>query len=164
MSIHESGSPPILRFSLITVSDTRTKATDKSGPSMASFVLDSGHKITSQFIIPDEPEIIRDAITQQSGIADIVCLSGGSGISPRDQTFEAVRSILDKQLPGFGELFRYLSWEQVGSRAMLSRAIAGTCKDLVIFSLPGSPKAVALAMEKLILPEARHLIAELHKH
>ena len=153
-----------LRFSLITVSDTRTPNSDKSGPCMAEFVQEGGHTIVAQLIVQDEPDKIRESIRAQSGMADVVCLSGGTGISPRDQTYEAIRSILDKTLPGFGELFRMLSWEQVGSRAMLSRAVAGIYKEIVIFSLPGSPKAVELAMEKLILPEAHHLVAELHRH
>ena len=163
MSIHESGAPATLRFTLITVSDTRTKATDKSGACMARLVQHSGHTIASQCIIPDEPDVIRETIHAQSGNTDVVCVSGGTGISHRDQTFEAIHPLLDKRLPGFGELFRVLSWDQVGSRAMLSRAIAGTCAGLIIFVVPGSPKAVELAMEKLILPEARHLVAELHK-
>jgi len=152
-----------LRFSLITVSDTRTSSSDKSGPCMAKFVQQGGHTIVTQLIIKDEPDRIRKTIQDQSNLADVVCLSGGTGISPRDQTYEAIRSILDKTLPGFGEIFRMLSWDQVGSRAMLSRAIAGTYQNMVIFSLPGSPKAVELAMEKLILPEAHHLVAELQR-
>ncbi len=163
MNPHESGAPVTLRFTLITVSDTRTKATDKSGACMAKFVQSGGHMIVSQCIIPDEPDIIRETIHAQSGNADIICISGGTGISHRDQTFEAIYPLLDKRLPGFGELFRVLSWDQVGSRAMLSRAIAGTYADLIIFVVPGSPKAVELAMKKLILPEARHLVAELLK-
>jgi len=152
-----------MRFSLITVSDTRTVSSDKSGPCMAKFVQEDGHTIVAQLIVEDEPEQIRKAIHAQSQVADVVCLSGGTGISPRDQTYEAIRSMLEKILPGFGELFRMLSWKQVGSRAMLSRAIAGTYQKTIIFSLPGSPKAVELAMEELILPEAHHLVAELHK-
>ncbi len=164
MSCHESNAPAILRFALITVSDTRTKATDVSGLHMANLIADNGHEITSQSIVPDEPIIIKEVIRAQSGSADVLCLSGGTGISRRDQTYEAVSALLDRTLPGFGELFRLLSWEQVGSRAMLSRAIAGIYGGLIIFSLPGSPKAVTLAMEKLILPEARHLVSELRKH
>ena len=154
----------IVRFSLITVSDTRTESTDGSGPRMAKLIQCSKHKIVSQLIVLDEPDHIQNAIHAQSGVADVVCLSGGTGISPRDQTFEAVRPLLDKLLPGFGELFRLLSWEQVGSRAMLSRAIAGTCGDMIVFAVPGSPRGAALAMEKLILPEAQHLLSELHKN
>jgi len=153
-----------LRFSLITVSDTRTSKTDRSGPCMAKFVKNNGHHIVCQLIVHDEPQLIQKAVYSQSGIADVVCLSGGTGISPRDQTFEAISPILDKSLPGFGELFRMLSWDQVGSQSLLSRAIAGTYQDLVIFVLPGSPKAVELAMQKLILPEAHHLVAELRRH
>lgn len=152
-----------LKFSLITISDTRTTKTDRSGPCMAQSVENAGHHIVSQLIVHDEPDMIQKAVYAQSGVADVVCLSGGTGISPRDQTFEAIAPILDKSLPGFGELFRMLSWDQVRSRAMLSRALAGTYKDLIIFVLPGSPKAVELAMDKLILPEAHHLVAELNK-
>jgi len=161
---HSDPAVSILQFSLITISDTRTSVTDKSGPVMAELIQNSGHQIVSQVIIPDEPDQIREAIYAQSGIADVVCLSGGTGISPRDQTYEAIHPILDKELPGFGELFRMLSWKQVGSRSMLSRAIAGTWDDLIIFAVPGSPKGAELAMERLILPEARHLVAELNKH
>ncbi len=163
MSLKESGVPFTLRFALITISDSRTKTTDQSGARMAELVQSNGFIISSQFIIPDEPDKIQEAICAQSETADVVCLSGGTGISNRDQTFEAVRPLLDKRLPGFGELFRLLSWQQVGSKAMLSRAIAGTCGDMIIFAVPGSPKAATLAMEKLILPEAKHLVAELHK-
>ncbi|MCY4159704.1 MAG: MogA/MoaB family molybdenum cofactor biosynthesis protein [Bacteroidetes bacterium] len=158
---NETGS--VVRFSLITISDTRTPVTDESGPVMAQLVRENGHQIISQLIVPDEPERIQKAIYDQSGNADVVCLSGGTGISPRDQTYEAVRPLLDKELSGFGELFRLLSWEQVGSRSMMSRALAGTCSNLIIFALPGSPKGAKLAMEKLILPEARHLVTELYK-
>ncbi|MDE2826974.1 MAG: molybdenum cofactor biosynthesis protein MoaB [Bacteroidota bacterium] len=164
MSCHESHAPTVLRFALITVSDTRTKTTDVSGLHMANLITDNGHEIVSQSIIPDEPARITKVIRAQSGSADVLCLSGGTGISRRDQTYEAVSALLDKTLPGFGELFRMLSWQQVGSKAMLSRAIAGICGSLVVFALPGSPKAVVLAMEKLILPEARHIVSELRKH
>ncbi len=164
MSCHESYAPTILRFALITVSDTRKKTTDISGLHMANLITENGHEITSQSIIPDEPTIIKEVIRAQSGEADVLCLSGGTGISRRDQTYEAVSALLDRTLPGFGELFRMLSWQQVGSKAMLSRAIAGIYGRLVVFALPGSPKAVVLAMEELILPEARHIVSELRKH
>ena len=163
MSHCKSGGPSTVRFALITVSDTRTKYTDVSGPCMEKSVLASGHVIANQCIIQDEPDQIQKTILAQSDCADVVCLSGGTGISHRDQTLEAVTQVFEKQLPGFGELFRMLSWEQVGSRAMLSRAIAGVCGNMIVFSIPGSPKAVELAMQKLILPEARHLVAELLK-
>ena len=164
MSCHESNAPTILRFALITVSDTRDKTTDVSGLHMANLITENGHEITSQSIIPDEPTIIKEVIRAQSGDADVLCLSGGTGISRRDQTYEAVSALLERTLPGFGELFRMLSWQQVGSKAMLSRAIAGIYGSSVVFALPGSPKAVVLAMEKLILPEARHIVSELRKH
>ncbi len=153
----------MLRFALITISDSRTETTDQSGPRMAELVRRNGFQISSQLIVPDEPDQIQKAINALSETADVVCMSGGTGISNRDQTFEAVQPLLDKHLPGFGELFRMLSWEQVGSRAMLSRAIAGTCGNMIVFALPGSPKATSLAMEKLILPEAQHLVTELRK-
>ena len=164
MSCHESNAPTILRFALITVSDTRKKTTDVSGLKMANLITNDGHEITSQSIIPDEPTTIKEVIRALSGEADVLCLSGGTGISRRDQTYEAVSALLDRTLPGFGELFRMLSWQQVGSKAMLSRAIAGIYGSLVVFALPGSPKAVVLAMEELILPEARHIVSELRKH
>ena len=153
-----------LRFVLITVSDSRTIDTDVSGKVMETQVTHAGHDIVYRAIIPDEPTQITQLITDFVDKTDVICLSGGTGISQRDRTYEAVVSLLDKILSGFGELFRMLSYEEIGAAAMLSRAIGGIYCNTVIFSLPGSPNAVRLALDKLILPQVTHLTAELKKH
>ncbi len=148
-------SSPV-RIVTVTVSDTRTLATDTSGRALAeelkSFVL------VRHRIVPDEPEQISDAIEDADAAADAVILTGGTGISPRDNTFEAISSMFDKHLPGFGEAFRRLSWDEIGPRAMLSRAAAGTIGNTVIFLLPGSEKAVRLGARALIVPVLPHAV------
>ncbi|WP_113927051.1 MogA/MoaB family molybdenum cofactor biosynthesis protein [Bacillus sp. P14.5] len=151
---------------IITVSDTRNWETDKSGSLMKERLLLEGHIVSDYEIVKDEKEDITTAV--QSGLhnsdIDAVLLNGGTGIAMRDVTIESIQPLLQKELPGFGELFRYLSYtEDIGSSAILSRAIAGISKGKVIFSVPGSTGAVRLAMEKLILPELRHITAELNK-
>jgi molybdopterin adenylyltransferase len=149
---------------IVTVSDTRTPATDRSGESIDRLLRSAGHNISSYQIIPDEPTRIRAelerAIATEPPIRAII-FNGGTGIAPRDNTYEAISSILTKTLPGFGEIFRMLSYQEIGSRAIGSRAIAGTYDRLLVFSLPGSQGAVKLGMEKLILPELIHLVAQL---
>jgi molybdopterin adenylyltransferase len=148
---------------VITVSDTRTPDTDSSGALIQQLLLAAGHKICRYQIVPDEPEQIcaqlDTAITSPTPIQAIV-FNGGTGISPRDRTYEAISSVLTKTLPGFGEIFRLLSYQEIGSRAISSRAIAGTYQQLLVFSLPGSRGAVKLGMEKLILPELVHLVTQ----
>ena len=144
---------------VITVSDTRDETTDKSGQLIRSRLTELGHIIAHYQIVKDEPEHIAALVTQLASRDDVqaVFLNGGTGIAARDTTFDAIAPLLDKELPGFGELFRHLSYVEIGSRAMASRAIAGTYHQTLIFSLPGSSKAVSLALEKLILPELQHL-------
>jgi molybdopterin adenylyltransferase len=148
---------------VITVSDTRTPTTDTSGGLIQQLLRTAGHKIGKYQIIPDEPTQIRHeldvAVSLQPPLQAIV-FTGGTGISPRDTTYDAIASSLTKTLPGFGEIFRFLSYQDIGSRAITSRAIAGTYKHLLIFSLPGSRSAVELGMEKLILPELVHLVTQ----
>ena len=156
--------PTRLRFALVTISDTRTLEDDTSGDLMETQVSEHGHNVVHRTIIPDEPDQITTLILELSSSADVICLSGGTGISHRDQTCEAVMSVLDRVLPGFGELSRFLSYEEIGAAAMLSRAVGGVCANAVVFSLPGSPHAVRLALDKLILPQVSHLVAELQKH
>jgi molybdopterin adenylyltransferase len=148
---------------VITVSDTRTPDTDSSGALIQQLLLAAGHKIGRYQIVPDEPGQIcaqlDTAITSPTPIQAIV-FNGGTGISPRDRTYEAISSVLTKTLPGFGEIFRLLSYQEIGSRAISSRAIAGTYQQLLVFSLPGSRGAVKLGMEKLILPELVHLVTQ----
>ncbi|WP_421380931.1 MogA/MoaB family molybdenum cofactor biosynthesis protein [Bacillus salacetis] len=155
-----------MRCKIITVSDTRNWDTDKSGSLMKAKLLQEGHIISDYVIVKDEKGDISTAV--QSGLdnhdIDAVLLNGGTGIAMRDVTIESVKPLLQKELPGFGELFRYLSYtEDIGSSALLSRAIAGVSNGKAVFSVPGSTGAVRLAMEKLILPELRHITAELNK-
>ncbi|EDX85100.1 hypothetical protein S7335_2799 [Synechococcus sp. PCC 7335] len=144
---------------VITVSDTRDETTDRSGQLMRSQLINSGHTISSYQIVKDEPKQIAALVITLANRLDVqaILLNGGTGIAARDTTFDAITPLLDKELPGFGELFRHLSYLEIGSRAMASRAIAGTRGQTLIFSLPGSTKAVGLALEKLILPELQHL-------
>ena len=146
---------------VITVSDTRTEETDKSGKLIKSMIGESGHKVTAYHIVPDEPAIISNLLDTLSTSVEVVLLNGGTGISARDNTFEAVSAKLQKTLPGFGEIFRVLSYEEIGAGAMLSRATAGLFNDTLVFSMPGSTNAVRLAMEKLIAPELSHLVWEI---
>jgi len=164
MSVHEhkeKGKKSIGCF-VITVSDTRDETTDSSGQTIKQFLADQGHQTTGYRIVKDEPAEIEGLLNEAlGGDADAVIVNGGTGISPRDGTFEVVNRFLEKKLDGFGELFRYLSYLDIGSAAIMSRAAAGTVRGKVLISLPGSKGAVTLAMEKLILPEIRHMVSQL---
>ena len=159
---HRSEGPPIVRCAVITVSDTRTLETDVGGRTIVELLSAAGHEIADRQITRDEPAEIGRLLAELSGRADIdaVLLTGGTGIGSRDQTYETVSGLLSKPLPGYGELFRMLSYEQVGAAAMLSRAIGGLMGRKVLLTMPGSVAAVQLAMEKLILPELSHLVRE----
>ena len=159
---HRRAAPTSLGFFLITVSDTRTAGDDVSGRTLSEMAAAAGHRVIETRIIPDEIAEIRQAVEQALAReeVDVVALTGGTGFSPRDVTLEAVAPLLERPIEGFGELFRMLSYQQVGSAAMLSRAAAGLVGSRAVFLLPGSPKAVTLAMEKLILPEAGHLLGQ----
>jgi len=153
------GSVPI---AIVTVSDTRTAETDSSGQLIRKLVEGAGHHITGYRIVRDEPDEVRAALEEfTDGRARLVIFNGGTGISKRDRTYDVISKALEKTLPGFGELFRMLSFQEVGAAAMLSRATAGVYHDTVVFSTPGSPNAVQVAVEKLILPEIQHLAWEL---
>jgi molybdopterin adenylyltransferase len=153
------GSVPL---AIVTVSDTRTPATDTSGQLIRTLAEAAGHQIVDYRIVKDEPDQVAQALADFSaGAARLIIFNGGTGISQRDRTYDVISKLLEKTLPGFGELFRMLSYEQVGAAAMLSRATAGVYRNRVIVSTPGSPNAVQLAMEKLILPEIQHLAWEL---
>ncbi|MCC5876553.1 MAG: MogA/MoaB family molybdenum cofactor biosynthesis protein [Candidatus Sumerlaeia bacterium] len=158
----EAEKHPPVQVAILTISDTRTPETDSSGRLMAKLLTEAGHAVIHQIILPDEPDQIRETVCELAGRGDIqaVLTNGGTGISPRDGTFEAISGILDKTLPGFGELFRMLSWEEVGAAAMLSRAVAGLHGRTLIFSMPGSSNAVEVAMRRLIIPEIAHLAWE----
>jgi molybdopterin adenylyltransferase len=144
---------------VVTVSDSRTAATDTSGQLIQTLLSEAGHQVEEAQRVPDEADQIQALIRRygaQSEVQAVIC-SGGTGIAPRDTTYEAIAALLQKQLPGFGEIFRALSYQEIGSRAIASRAIAGVYQSTLIFSLPGSTKAVQLAMTALILPELVHL-------
>ena len=150
-----------IRCAVITISDTRTEATDKSGALMKERLLAAGHDVAAYHLVPDEPDAITALVRKLAGDIDVILLNGGTGISRRDTTFEALTGLFEKTLPGFGELFRMLSFEEIGAGAMLSRATAGVYREAVIFPTPGSTGAVRLAMDRLILPEMAHLVWEL---
>jgi molybdenum cofactor biosynthesis protein B len=146
---------------VITVSDTRTEETDTGGQLLRSLLESAGHHIHSLAIVKDEPADVAELVRAKCCDKDChaVLLSGGTGIAARDTTVEAILPLLDKRLDGFGELFRMLSYDQVGAAAMLSRALAGIVNQTAVFLMPGSPKAVELAMTKLIIPELGHIVA-----
>ena len=153
------GSVPI---AIVTVSDTRTPETDTSGQLIRTLAEAAGHVVVAHRIVKDEPDQVAQALADLvEGEARLIIFNGGTGISQRDRTYDVISKHLEKTLPGFGEIFRMLSYEQVGAAAMLSRATAGVYRNRVVFSTPGSPNAVQLAMEKLILPEIQHLAWEL---
>lgn len=162
---HKEKAVKNINCMVITVSDTRTEETDSSGKLIQSLLKENGHKIVHYKILKDVPVLIRDSVA--NAIVDnnlqVIIINGGTGISKRDTTFEAVDSLLEKRLEGFGELFRYLSFQEIGSAAMMSRASAGVYRGKIIISIPGSEPAVKLAMEKLILPELGHIIWEINR-
>ena len=152
-----------MRCFVLTISDTRTAGNDTSGNAIASLLADAGHELAGRMIVRDDPAAVREVIARQVTTADVVIATGGTGIASRDSTYEAIATLLDKRLDGFGELFRMLSYEEIGSAAMLSRACAGSIGTTAIFALPGSEHAVRLAMDKLILPEIGHVVRELRR-
>jgi len=159
---HKKLSPAVANCYILTISDTRTEATDTSGQAIFDLLFAGGHQVTGRKIVRDEPDQVRAAIEEQlmkPGV-QVVITTGGTGITSRDTTYEAISSLLDKRLDGFGELFRMLSFQEIGSAAMLSRAVGGLAKGKVVLALPGSEAAVRLAMSKLILPELGHLVRE----
>jgi molybdenum cofactor biosynthesis protein B len=162
---HGHGASIRAALALLTVSDTRTPETDTSGAKMRALVEAAGHRTFDQRIVPDEPAVVASTVSGwlDAEGCDGVLVSGGTGVSARDTTYEALAGLLDKRLDGFGELFRALSYREIGSRAMLSRAIGGVARGRLLFSLPGSTAAVTLALEALILPELGHLLGELRK-
>jgi molybdenum cofactor biosynthesis protein B len=162
---HRRSGPASLRAAILTVSDSRTAESDISGDLLAEGLAHDGHQVTLRDILPDEPEQVRAWLGAAATRADVdlILINGGTGISSRDRTYEAVSTLLERVLPGFGELFRQLSFQEIGAAAMASRAVAGTVGDKLVFCTPGSPAAVSLALQQLILPEAAHLVGELRK-
>lgn len=157
---HPSQRVEQVACAVLTVSDTRTRETDRSGAIIRQALESAGHRVLDYLILRDDPGEIRDRVLSLCGRADCQALliSGGTGLAPRDSTFEAISAVLEKKLDGFGELFRMLSFEEIGAAAMLSRALAGVCRGTVLFSMPGSTGAVRLAMERLILPQLGHAV------
>jgi molybdenum cofactor biosynthesis protein B len=163
---HRDEAPASVRVAVLTMSDTRTADEDRSGQLIRTNLAWRGHELAAYDIVPDEPDRIREQISTWLADAtiDAIVTNGGTGISARDSTYEVVAGLLEKRLDGFGELFRMLSWQEIGAAAMLSRAVAGSVGATMIFCLPGSSNAVRLAMEKLIGPELGHAVHELRKH
>lgn len=160
---HKAKGKRSINCFVVTVSDTRDETTDTSGQLIKSMLADEKHPLAGYRIVKDEPveieALLRAALANPQ--VEAVIVNGGTGISPRDGTYEVVVKLLDKRLDGFGEIFRYLSYKDIGSAAVMSRAVAGSVQGKVLISLPGSRGAVGLAMEKLILPEIRHMVSQL---
>ncbi|BAD40597.1 MogA/MoaB family molybdenum cofactor biosynthesis protein [Symbiobacterium thermophilum] len=152
-----------LTAGIVTVSDTRTAETDESGQLLRELLTGAGHRVEAYAIVPDEVEAIRSAVVRFAERVDFVVVNGGTGMTPRDVTIEACRPLFSKELEGFGELFRMLSYQEIGSAAVMSRAAAGAVGRVMLFCLPGSKGAVRLATERLILPEIRHLVSHIRK-
>ena len=164
MSVHEhkERGKKNIRFFVVTVSDTRDESTDTSGQTIRNLLQDNQHEIAGYRIVKDEPEQIENVLNEVLAKDDVdaVIVNGGTGIAPRDGTYEVVSRFLEKKLDGFGEIFRYLSYLDIGSAAIMSRAAAGSARGKVLISLPGSQGAVKLAIEKLVLGEIRHMVSQ----
>lgn len=161
---HRHGSPTSVSAWVITCSDTRDGSNDRGGPLIRHLLEHAGHTVTGSSLVRDLPDEIRHAIAlaADSGVRAIM-LTGGTGLASRDVTVETVEGLFEKRIDGFGELFRMLSFQLIGPAAMLTRAVAGVWKGVLIFSLPGSPEGARLAMEKLVLPELGHLVREVSR-
>lgn len=165
MSVHEhkQKSKKSVRSFIITVSDTRDETSDTSGQTIKNCLLQEKHQTVGYQIVKDEPTQIEALLNEVLARNDVdaVIVNGGTGIAPRDGTYEVVSRFLEKKLDGFGEIFRYLSYLDIGSAAIMSRAAAGSARGKILISLPGSKAAVSLAMDKLVLPEIRHMVSQL---
>ena len=159
---HKAHAPHSVRCHVITISDTRTEETDTAGRAIAELLGGAGHQVVGRTMVKDDPELVRSGIERLLASPDVqvIITTGGTGISSRDRTYEVVSALLQKRLDGFGELFRMVSYEQIGAAAMLSRACAGLVAGRIVVSLPGSEAAVRLAMERLLIPELGHLVRE----
>jgi molybdenum cofactor biosynthesis protein B len=162
---HRAGAPQQVGCAVLTVSDTRILQDDRGGQLLVELLESEGHRIADRHITPDEPAQIHMLVVQlaQREDVDAILLTGGTGLSQRDQTYETVTALLTKSLTRYGELFRQLSYAQIGPAAMLSRAVGGLCGSTVVLTMPGSPAAVELAMREIILPELGHLVREARK-
>ena len=162
---HRQAAPSSTRCYVVTISDTRTEDTDTGGRAIVELLSGEGHGVGGKTIVPDDPEAVRQEVETRLADPELqaVITTGGTGISSRDRTYDVVTGLLDKRIDGFGELFRALSYEEIGAAAMLSRACAGTARGKILISIPGSENAVRLAMTKLILPELGHLVREVSR-
>jgi molybdopterin adenylyltransferase len=162
---HKHAAPAHVTCFVLTVSDTRTETTDTSGGAIAELLQAAGHHVAGRAIVKDEPADVTRVVSDQLAKPDVqvIITTGGTGVTSRDRTYEAIVGLIEKRLEGFGELFRMLSYQEIGPAAMLSRAVAGTVRGKVIASLPGSEAAVRLAMTKLLLPELGHLVQQVSK-
>ena len=163
VSEHRKAAVSGVRCAVLTISDTRALETDLSGRAIVELLEEAGHVVAKRQILRDEPMDVHEAVVAQLGGVDAIITTGGTGITSRDSTFEAVAGLIEKRLDGFGELFRALSYQEIGSAAMLSRATAGVARGTIIFILPGAENAVRLGMTKLILPELGHVVRELRR-
>lgn len=163
---HRESAPETVRVAILTISDTRTRETDTGGDVAEELLRDAGHEIVARRIVRDEVAGIRNNLVDllASSDVDAVVTTGGTGISARDTTYEVVERMIEKKLEGFGEIFRMLSYEEIGAAAIMSRALAGAVGTKFVASLPGSRNAVRLAVEKLLVPELAHVVFELRKH
>ncbi len=165
-----SETKPIVRVAVVTVSDTRTEADDEGGERLRALLVTAGFDVTFRRIVRDEPDAIGAVIAEvcDGDLADAIVTTGGTGIAPRDQTYEAIDLLLEKRLDGFGEAFRRLSWDQIGPLAVMSRAVAGTYRGRIVAALPGSPKALGLAVESILAPILPHAVSlvrgKKHRH
>ena len=163
---HHKGLSPTaasLRVALVTASDSRTPDTNEGGRLLRRLIEEAGFTVASEVLLAEEPAALRDAVGRLARDSDAVIVTGGTGIGPRDRTPDAIGALFERRLPGFGELFRMLSFQEIGSAAWLSRALAGTVRGALVFVLPGSPNAVRLALDRLILPELGHAVRELSR-
>jgi molybdopterin adenylyltransferase len=162
---HKALSPSAasVRVALVTASDSRTPDTNEGGRTLRRLVEEAGFSVASDSLLTEEPAALRDAVARLAQDSDVVIVTGGTGIGPRDRTPDAVGPLFERRLPGFGELFRMLSFQDVGPAAMLSRADAGVVGGALVFLLPGSPAAVELAVRRLIVPELTHAVGQLRR-
>jgi molybdenum cofactor biosynthesis protein B len=162
---HKARAPHSVRCFIVTVSDTRTLESDTSGRAIGDLLAAAGHEVAGRTIVKDDPELVRGTVERQLAHPEVqaIILTGGTGITSRDSTYEAVSALMQKRIDGFGELFRKLSYDAIGPAAMMSRACAGLAAGKILVSLPGSEAAVRLAMEQLLIPELGHLVQQAGK-
>jgi molybdenum cofactor biosynthesis protein B len=162
---HRAAAPPRVTAFVLTLSDTRGEADDTSGAAIRSALEAAGHRVAGRRIVREDEDVLRRTLDELLGLegCDVLVLNGGTGIAPRDRAYDVLASVYERPLPGFGELFRSLSYAEIGSAALLSRASAGVARGKLVLSIPGSGAAVRLALDRLILPEIGHLVGELRR-